>query len=161
MICFDIDSIRFNFRVAAVIMHDGKVLLQTTEQDPFWVLPGGRVEGGESSQSAIEREIKEELKVDAVIERLLWCYEGFFTYNGLRHHEIGFYYLAHLPQGHPIYRETGNFRGYEENYTLWERWFDLNTIAELDLYPIWLRERLQHLPAHPEHIVLDEDSLGI
>ena len=39
----------FHYRVAGVAMHDARVLLQRTEIDDFWSLPGGHVELHEST----------------------------------------------------------------------------------------------------------------
>ena len=55
--------------VKAMIEREGKILvLKTeTENDSFWVLPGGRIEYGEDPYEALEREIEEEISVDAEI----------------------------------------------------------------------------------------------
>ena len=51
----------FNLRVAAVIIHDQKVLLCTVDGLGYWFLPGGRVRLGEPAQRALVRELAEEL----------------------------------------------------------------------------------------------------
>ena len=52
----------FNYRVAAVIVNDGKILAQRDTKTNEYYLPGGRVTFGETSEEALLREIKEELK---------------------------------------------------------------------------------------------------
>ena len=79
MISFDIDGAKFNYRVGGVVVHGNQVLLQYTEFDPFWVIPGGRVEIMEPAADAVKREIAEELDVAVAVERLLWTVENFFT----------------------------------------------------------------------------------
>ena len=59
--------------VAAVIVHEGKVLLfrhvfWTAAQ---WGLPGGGIEQGEDPSTAIRREVREECGLDIEIVRLL------------------------------------------------------------------------------------------
>lgn len=54
----------FNYRVAAVIVNDGKILAQRDTKTNEYYLPGGRVTFGETSEEALLREIKEELKID-------------------------------------------------------------------------------------------------
>ncbi len=60
---------------AAVAWRDGRVLL--TQRPPGgafalqWEFPGGKLESGESAQSALEREIHEELGVGAACGRVL------------------------------------------------------------------------------------------
>ena len=58
---FDVGDSCFNYRSAAVIIHDDHVLIHKSEKDYFWSLPGGRVEFFESSEDTIAREIYEEL----------------------------------------------------------------------------------------------------
>jgi 8-oxo-dGTP diphosphatase len=60
---------------AAVIIEDG--LLFLARRGPaeklagFWELPGGKVEQGESLQRCLERELMEELEMDAVAGNVL------------------------------------------------------------------------------------------
>ena len=42
----------FGYRVAGVLLNNGKVLLSTDDQVDFWVLPGGGVKPFESSEEA-------------------------------------------------------------------------------------------------------------
>lgn len=58
---------------AGVLFTDpaGKVLLVQPNYKPYWDLPGGIVETGESPRDAAQRETKEELGVIALIGRLL------------------------------------------------------------------------------------------
>ena len=61
---------KFNFRVGAVIT-DGKRLLVTADShSPWYWVTGGRVKFGETTEAAVLREIREELGVNAEIDRL-------------------------------------------------------------------------------------------
>lgn len=55
----------------AIIFKDDKVLivrrLDGTHLENKWEFPGGKIEQGESMEEALERELKEELGIDAVI----------------------------------------------------------------------------------------------
>jgi len=49
--------------VGAIIIHDGKILLEKRGNDPGrgkWSIPGGKVELGESVEQTVIREVKEE-----------------------------------------------------------------------------------------------------
>ncbi len=64
---------------AALIRKGGKILLaQRMPGDDFallWEFPGGKVEEGEAYQSALEREIKEELGLNIKAGRLVSVFE--------------------------------------------------------------------------------------
>jgi 8-oxo-dGTP diphosphatase len=57
--------------VAAVIERDGRILICQRKAGGRhalkWEFPGGKVEPGEDSQSALVRELREELQIDATI----------------------------------------------------------------------------------------------
>ena len=60
--------------VAAIIERDGSVLATQRGYGEFengWEFPGGKVEPHETSEEAIVREIREELKVDVHVKRHL------------------------------------------------------------------------------------------
>ena len=62
-ISIDINNFNFNLRVCAIIYNKDKtkILINGMTGRNFYILPGGRVKLGEDSESAIEREIREEL----------------------------------------------------------------------------------------------------
>ena len=68
--------VRARIVVAAVIERDGAVLIcqrQRSDSHPLkWEFPGGKVEPGESPAEALERELEEELAIQARIGRELW-----------------------------------------------------------------------------------------
>src|SRR5688572_14597961 len=99
MIRFDEGMRRFNYRVVGVAIHDGSVLLHRADHEPFWTLPGGRAEHGETAEATIRREMREELATDVDVVRLLWFVENFFDYEGLHYHEIALYFLLRFPPG--------------------------------------------------------------
>ncbi|QGM99614.1 NUDIX domain-containing protein [Methylocystis parvus] len=61
MVVLDDGPSRFQFRAAALIWSEGRILVHRAVTDPFWSLPGGRVEFHESAAEALSREIIEEL----------------------------------------------------------------------------------------------------
>jgi 8-oxo-dGTP pyrophosphatase MutT (NUDIX family) len=157
VISFLVDGVQFNLRAAAVITDNGHVLLHRAVHEDFWSLPGGRVEAGESSAATIVRELAEELgpALDARIERSLWVVENFFTYENVPSHELGIYYLVMPGATSPYLAKDRTFDGIEDDLPLHEgermrlifQWFPLDALADLPLYPTFLRERLPALPA--------------
>ena len=90
----------FNYRVCAVILHDGKILATKGQCSPYYYLPGGRVKLHEPAEKAISREVREELNVEPRIIRPLWLNQGFFTEDvtGARFHELCLYYLVDVSE---------------------------------------------------------------
>ena len=60
---------KFNYRVCAVMVHEGRLLAMRDERSPYYYLPGGRVKLGETAEDAVLRELREELGISAAIRR--------------------------------------------------------------------------------------------
>ena len=152
MITFDEDHIRFTNRIVGIAYDRGRVLLHRAEHDDFWALPGGRAELLETAADTLRREMREEMNEDVEVERLIWLAENFFEYNGRAHHEIGFYFLMHLPPDSPL-REKTTFLGHEGDLQIIFEWFPVETLGKVYLFPTFLRTGLQNLPSSTVHIV--------
>ena len=153
MISFQTSGGLFQFRTAAVVIRDGHILLQRVEPQPYWFLPGGRVELGESSEAAIAREMLEEAGTPVRIERMLWIIENFFDSV----HEIGFYFLATLPpEAHANLAEQ--FFGQEDDGTrLIFQWHRIADLGRIDVRPGFFRDGLRALPTAIRHIVQKDE----
>jgi len=79
----------------ALIQRDDKILLAHKIGEPNTFLPGGHVDYGEYTDTALRRELKEELGVEAEIGEFMGTYEyQFREEDGKEHHEINFIYRA-------------------------------------------------------------------
>jgi ADP-ribose pyrophosphatase YjhB (NUDIX family) len=154
MIRFDQGARRFNYRVVGVAIHNDTVLLHRADHEPFWTLPGGRAEHGETAEQTITREMAEELAADIHVDRLLWVVENFFEYDGLSYHELALYFLVRFrPGSAPLDSEA--FDGVESDMPLRFRWFPLqrDALVALPLLPAFLPEGLTALPRSVVHLV--------
>jgi len=145
---------RFSYRIAAVCIDDGHVLLHRADQENFWSLPGGRAEILETSAITVVREMQEELGVTVSVRRLLWVVENFFTFESLRFHELGLYYLVDLPVDSPYLKKENAYMGQEADAApLFFRWFPLDDLEGVKLVPSYLQSSLRRLPDTIEHVV--------
>ena len=85
-------------RARAVIPDgEGRVLFDRTHhagKAPFYWLPGGGVEPGETAEEALRRELVEEASLVIRVQRLLYVSENLFVESGDYRHEVILYFLA-------------------------------------------------------------------
>ena len=84
--------------VAAIIQKDGKYFATQRgygEFEGLWEFPGGKIEPGESHETALKREIEEELGIDISIENFLCT----TNYNYPSFHLIMHCYLCNIISG--------------------------------------------------------------
>jgi 8-oxo-dGTP diphosphatase len=132
----------FGIRVGAVVARDGALLLvrhQKPDRDPYWVLPGGRLEPGETIPECAEREISEETGLSARFSGVLYVSE--FLREGRHTVDIT---VRMAPEGDEE-AELGSdpevAPGSEP--TLRElRWVAVDELREIELLPAWIGERL-------------------
>jgi 8-oxo-dGTP pyrophosphatase MutT (NUDIX family) len=157
MITFDRDNIRFTNRIVGIAYDGNRVLLHRAISDDFWALPGGRAELLEPSPRTLIREMQEEIGVEVQVDRLLWVVENFFIHIGQSHHELGLYYLMHLPADSPL-RDVAGFDGHEGEQRIIFEWHPVETLEDLPLYPKFLRIGLKALPTATAHMINIESA---
>ncbi len=162
IISFPIEGQRFNYRVAAIFMVDGHVLVCDEDDDGFSMLPGGRVELGEPSRLSLEREIVEEIGLSASVGDIVLTSESFYHRAGENLHELGLFYHASFgpgvgPDGSSPWRITHELDN-EHRF----HWVDLegDGLERLNLQPVWLRQVLRDMPQALTHIVHDERAVS-
>ena len=103
-ITFTYENIRFNFRVAALIEYNDKILLESNGK--YWNLIGGRIHLGESSREGIIREIKEELGLYYENPILIEIAETFFDWKGKLQQELLFVYKVVIDKNFDITKKA-------------------------------------------------------
>lgn len=154
---FSKETVHFNFRVAGVAIHNGRVLLDRNSRNQYWVLPGGHPDMMESMTDALKREIKEEIDEDVKVSRLLWVVENFF-HRKKDIHELSFYFEIHLAPNSRLLQSDGPFYGQEHDQQLLFQWHPIDEVqlAGLPLMPGFLASALVSVPETPQHIVVHD-----
>jgi len=92
------EGMRFGARAGAIIYNEDKtkVLLENQDNERY-MFPGGRIDVHEDSETAIVRELKEELNLETDL-KLKYIVEMFLDSSKTKYHEIGFYYLSTIKE---------------------------------------------------------------
>jgi len=138
---------RFNYRVCAIVVENGKVLAMKDERSPYYYLPGGRVMMGETAEQAVIREFQEELSCTPKIQRPLWLDQAFFVedVDQMQYHEICLYFLMDITNT-DILSKGDCFTMYEGPHTHIFEWLAFDRLKDEYFYPLFLKKDIFHLP---------------
>ncbi len=158
-ILFKTEDYVFSYRVAGILVKDGRVLLQKPSNDPGYAFPGGHAQLGETNAQTLEREFQEEIGAKIIVGQLAWIGEIFFSWGNRPCHQICLYYQVSLADEDSI-PAAGRFQGIEkaegESFYMDFTWVDIDCVSEIDLYPVQAKALLQHGFEKPEHFVYRE-----
>jgi 8-oxo-dGTP diphosphatase len=107
---------------AALIEVNGKCLVCRRKEGKDlagkWELPGGKVEYGEGYRDCLQRELKEELEIDAIIGHKLGIYEHDYGNKKIRLHVYGVTRFSGEPKLNEHDKLEWALRGEVVNYDL-------------------------------------------
>lgn len=155
-ILFKTDDYVFSYRVAGILIHNGKVLLQRPMDETGYAFPGGHVSFGETNEESLIREFSEEIGADITVNGLRWVGESFFPWGNKPCHQIGLFYDISLKDETQIPLDRSFFAIDEwgdEQAKLEFSWIALDQITEIELYPINAKELLQAYSPEIKHFV--------
>ena len=148
---------KFKYRVNGIVIKDNKLLTLRMKNNISYCLPGGHIEFGEDSKSAVIREMLEELNTAVKIQKTFAIIESFYSdKNDLKTHEISFYYIVipehfnNIPQVNYSTTELDKGELKEHHF----EWLDLNKLAQYDFRPKFIGEKLINKDYNFEHIIL-------
>ncbi len=153
------DTEKFKYRVNGIIICNNKILTIRMKNNTSFCLPGGHVEFGEDSKSAIIREMLEELNYDVLIEKELAIVENFYSdKKGLTTHELSFYYIVkplnynniRLENYSTIENDKGEIK--EHNF----EWLDISKLIQYDFKPDFIKNKLYSNNLNFEHLIIKD-----
>ena len=146
-ISFKSDDKKFNYRVCAMIISEGKILAMKDERSPYYYLPGGRVEIGETAENAVIREVQEELGISPEIIRPLWLNQAFFTedVDNIHYHELCIYFLMDTTNTDLLSRGK-IFTTKEGLRTHTFEWLEFDRLKDEYFYPLFLKKDIFNFP---------------
>ena len=146
-ISFNQENQKFNYRVCAMMISDGKILAMHDERSPYYYLPGGRVAIGETAENAVIREVREELGVTPKIVRPVWLNQAFFTedVDNLHYHELCIYFLMDITDTDLLSRDE-NFTTNEGDRIHTFKWLEFTKLKDEYFYPIFLKKDIFNIP---------------
>lgn len=152
---FDADDTHFHYRVGAIIIEDGCVLLAKTDAADYYYSVGGGVHIGETAEEAVKREVFEETGIHYEIDRLQFVHENFFVDGvvavGRKIHEISFFFLM-KPKGKKE-KITESFCCVGKEYM---HWIPIDKLKDYKVFPEFYADKLMNLSDNVEHIVSKE-----
>jgi len=148
---------KFNFRVGAIIIKDGNILMVKNDEDDFYYSVGGRVKMNETTEEAVVREVLEETGQCFEVDRLGFVHENLFTYErtGERFTEIAFFYYMKISSNmnnvNSIFTE---YREQDESGSSEKLvWLPLERLSDFIVYPTFFKTELVKQIDIVKHVV--------
>ena len=128
----DIINFHFIYRVGALIFNydKSKILLYYGNGADFYMLPGGKVKGLETSQKAIERELNEELGYENLKFDLVGINEEIVRSDDFNAHQLTLIYKCIFEKE----IKEKKFKGVDSSYNNFE-WVDVKDLKNKNTYP--------------------------
>lgn len=134
-------SMDFGIRVGAVVEREEALLLvrhEKPDRDPYWVLPGGRLEPGETIPECAERELLEETGLEGRFVNVLYVSE--FLAEG--RHTVDVTARVEVSSGEARLGNDPEVQEGSESTLRELRWVEMGELEEITLLPPWIKERI-------------------
>ncbi|HFI0622576.1 TPA: NUDIX hydrolase [Streptococcus suis] len=135
----------FGVRVTGLVVQDEKLYLVKSPEGIYYTL-GGAIQLAETTEEAVQREMKEEIGIDVEVGPLAFIVENQFTLQEKSYHQIEFLYIdTPLSNPAPNLEEGNSIRQCE--------WIAFTDLKNLDLTPSFLKTELAGWKGQLQHFV--------
>lgn len=154
---FKNETQKFKYRVNGIVIYNNKILTIKMKNNVSYCLPGGHVELGEDTQTAILREMLEEIDTPVSIDKEIAIVENFYMdKKGFQTHELSFYYIVSPENFDKIslqnYEKVENDKGEIKVHNF--EWLDIKSLNNFDFRPEFLKEKLMNGDYNLEHKII-------
>lgn len=134
------DKNRFLYRVSVIIFNKelNKILLFNVENRDWYMLTGGKVQFGETSETAIKREVKEELGYELDNLFLAAVSEEYADAKGYHNHQLNLIYRG-VFNGEII---DTSFNGLDGDWTTY-KWINVEDLEKYSIFPEGIKQIIQ------------------
>ncbi len=136
-----IDDIYLNVRVGIIFKYHDNVLIEIRkDRTGNSVIPGGRVKIDEYRVDALKREIKEEMGITLVDEKIKYkdTIEEFFSFDNKKFHEIFFVYEYEMDDD--FYQELLKVKENQDNHITDYIFISNDEFDKVNLLPTKIRD---------------------
>ena len=143
----------FGCRVGAIIICNDQLLMVKNNNFPYYYSVGGRIQFGETLESAVLREVYEETNIHFEIDRLAFIHQNFFVADFMEavpYHEIAFFYL--MKQNEAIKNMKCDSHGADGGKEFLN-WLPLSDLSNYQLFPPFFKTELQDLKQEVAHFI--------
>lgn len=144
----------FRYRVGAIIIENGCIVMAKNDRDKYYYSIGGAVKYGEAAESAIVREVYEETGEVYKIERLAFVHENFFvdSVSGQKYQELCLFFLMKSKGLSKFKLNTNQDNLLNEQVKM----LDINKINDYFIFPTFFKTELSNLKLGAKHIVTQD-----
>ena len=122
----------FEMCVRGIIQHNDKILVGRDKGKDYYFFPGGHVDFSETAQSALHRELIEELDISIDKLSFVGVVENIYSEEGEKHHELNIVFNV----------KAGKVKDKSKEDHIDFFFFDVKRFSEEDIRPIALRDNI-------------------
>ena len=118
--------------VRGVIIRNDRILVCRAKEKDHYFFPGGHIEFGETAETALGRELQEELGLSMNRSLFIGAVENIFQQDGIMHHELNVVFEVQIAEGEIESQEAH----------IEFKWIDWTAFSEIRVLPIALQQAI-------------------